>query len=157
MALDGAASPVARSVSSSVALLVRRASRHPALTFALYAAPFFLTGLGYEIFRKIVHFRGAVHVADLYALEARLFPVTTSEGTRALSEAIAKSPNAFLDLVAGATYLLFMIEVFAVAAYPFFRARPKMLEVSLGFLFANLVGWTIWFFYPAAPPWYVDA
>jgi membrane-associated phospholipid phosphatase len=28
--------------------------------------------------------------------------------------------------------------------------------VSLGFLYVNLVGWTIWLLYPAAPPWYVD-
>src|SRR5262245_16637557 len=156
MAADGALPSDARSNSGSVAVPLRRSAWHPALTFTLYAAPFLLTGLGYEAFRRIVPLRGEVHVADLFALEAKLFPVTTSEGTRALSDVISARPNPFLDLIAGTTYFLFMIEVFAMAIYLFFRARPKMLEVSVGFLLANLLGWTIWFFYPAAPPWYVD-
>jgi inositol phosphorylceramide synthase catalytic subunit len=156
MAADGAFPSDARSNSGLVALRAGRAPWHPALTFALYAAPFFLLGLGYEGFRRLVHLRGEVHVADLFALEARLFPVTTSEGTRALSDVIASHTNVFLDAIAGATYFLFMIEVFAVATYLFFRARPKMLELSMGFFLVNVIGWTLWLLYPAAPPWYVD-
>jgi inositol phosphorylceramide synthase catalytic subunit len=156
MAADGAFPSDARSNSGIVAVPARRAPWHPALVFALYAAPFFLLGLGYEVFRRIVHLRGEVHVADLFALEARLFPVTTSDGTRALSDVISARTNVFLDAIAGATYFLFMIEVFAVAAYLFFRARPKMLELSIGFFLVNIFGWTLWLLYPAAPPWYVD-
>jgi membrane-associated phospholipid phosphatase len=156
MAADGAVPSLAGSRSSSVALPARRAALHPALVFVLYALPALLVGPGYEAFREIVHLRGAVHVGDLFALEARLFPVTTSSGTRALSDVIAAHPNAFLDVVTGITYTFFLIEVFVVAACLFFVKRPKMLELSVGFLLANLCGWTIWLLYPAAPPWYVD-
>ena len=156
MPADGSASNTfERSVSSVVS--ARPRPWHPVVTFAIYAAPFFLLGLGYEILRRLVRFRGEVHVADLFALEARLFPVTTSTGTHALSDVIAAHPNPVLDLVSGVTYFLFMLEVFGVAIYLFFRARPKMLELSLAFTLVNLVGWTIWLIYPAAPPWYVDA
>jgi membrane-associated phospholipid phosphatase len=155
MAADGAFSPLDRSVSSSVS--ARPPGWHPALKFAVYAAPFFLLGLGYEILRRLVRFRGEVHVGDLFALEARLFPVTTSSGTRALSDVIAAHTNPFLDVITGVTYFLFMLEVFGVATYLFFRARPKMLELSLAFMIVNLCGWTLWIIYPAAPPWYVDA
>ena len=124
--------------------------------FALYAAPFFAVGLGYEILRRVIHLRGAIHVGDLFDLEARLFPVHTSEGTRALSEVIALRQSTLLDLIAGASYVLFLVEVFGVAAAMFFRARPKMLAISLGFLLLNLTGWLVWLAYPAAPPWYVD-
>lgn len=157
MGADGAA-PATGEVRSSLAaaLPLERAGLHPALTFVFFALPFVATALGYEGLRRITHLRGDVHVGDLYELEERLFPVTTSEGTRALSEVVANRPNAFLDLLTGATYLLFLVEVFGVATYLFFRARPKMLELSLGFLLANLVGWMIWLAYPAAPPWYVD-
>jgi inositol phosphorylceramide synthase catalytic subunit len=51
---------------------------------------------------------------------------------------------------------VFLLEVFGLAALMFFRARPKMLAISLGFLALNLTGWLIWMLYPAAPPWYVD-
>jgi membrane-associated phospholipid phosphatase len=156
MAADGAASSVARSTSSSAALPRERAELRPALTFALYAAPFFFSGLCYETYRRFVHLRGDVHVGDLHALEARLFGVTTADGTRALSDIIASHTHPAMDLVAGFTYFLFMLEVFGVAIYLFFRARPKMFDLSLAFVLMNFVGWGLWLVYPAAPPWYVD-
>jgi membrane-associated phospholipid phosphatase len=118
--------------------------------------PFVASGLAYEVLRLLVPYRGQVHVGDLYAREAQLFSISTSEGPRALSEVIARHVHPLLDVWCGATYFLFLIEVVGVAGYLFFRARPKMLELSVGFFAVNLVGWVIWFMYPAAPPWYVD-
>src|SRR5690606_13932916 len=83
-------------------------------------------------------------------------PVATANGTVALSEVVSRHTNPWLDTVAGVTYFLFLVEVVGVTSYLFFRARPKALELSVGFLLVNLVGWGIWFVYPAAPPWYVD-
>jgi membrane-associated phospholipid phosphatase len=158
MAADGAASSVARSASSSVVQPVRRAALHPAVEFLIYASPFFFSGFCYEAYRRLVPFlRGNVHVADLFALEARLFSVTTSEGTRTLSDIVAANTHPFLDVIAGVTYFLFMLEVFIVAGYLFFRARPMMFELSVSFVLMNFAGWTLWLVYPAAPPWYVDA
>ncbi len=125
-------------------------------TFAAYAAPFIVTGLGYEALRRLIQYRGAVHVGDLYDLDAQLFSITTDEGARALTDLVAANPHPILDVVCGVAYLLFLIEVFGVAAYLFFRDRPKMLEVSVGFFALNVTGWIIWMLYPAAPPWYVD-
>lgn len=156
MAADGAVPSVARSGSSSVALPLGKARRHPLLSFLLYASPFFLSGFMYEGYRRLVQFRGTVHVADLFEAEARLFPVTTSTGTKALSDVIAAHPNVFLDVVTGITYFLFMLEVFGVATYLFFRSRPKMWDLVVSFVLLNVAGWTIWLVYPAAPPWYVD-
>jgi inositol phosphorylceramide synthase catalytic subunit len=135
---------------------VKRLRSSSVFVFICYLSPFLATGLGYEVLRVLLRYRGEVHVGDLYAYEAALFPVHTSEGPRALSEVIARNVHPLLDVWCGATYFLFLIEVFGVSAYLFFRARPKMLQVSLGFLMLNLLGWVIWFMYPAAPPWYVD-
>lgn len=156
MAADGAASSVASSSSSSVALPLGKARRNPLLSFLLYASPFFISGFLYEGYRRLVHLRGTVHVADLFEAEARLFPVTTSTGTKALSDVIAAHPNVFLDVVTGITYFLFMLEVFGIATYLFFRSRSKMFELAVSFVMMNVVGWAIWLVYPAAPPWYVD-
>lgn len=127
-----------------------------ALTFAAYLAPFVAAGLVYEMLRGVFRPSGTVHVGDLFAYDARLFSVTTAEGPRALSTIIAGHTSPWLDVLCGATYFLFLIEVFGTAAYLFFRARPKMLELSVGFFTVNVVGWVIWLLYPAAPPWYVD-
>ena len=156
MAADGAASTVARSTPSSVRLPLAGERLRALRTFAIYASPFFFSGLCYETYRRFVHLRGDIHVADLFALEARLFGVTTSEGTRALSDVIATHTHPAVDLVAGITYFLFMLEVFGVAIYLFFRARPRMFDLSVSFVLMNFFGWALWLVYPAAPPWYVD-
>lgn len=126
------------------------------LAFLGHLAPVPAAGLVYELLRGLFHYRGTVHVGDLFELEARLFSVATAEGPRALSDVVSRHTSPWLDVLSGATYFLFLIEVIAAASYLFFRARPKALEVSLGFLVVNLLGWAIWFVYPAAPPWYVD-
>jgi membrane-associated phospholipid phosphatase len=141
---------------ASVAFASFPARWRAALAFLGHLAPIPAAGLSYELLRGLFHYRGTVHVGDLFALEARLFSVTTAEGPRALSDVVSRHTNRYLDALSGATYFLFLIEVVAVASYLFFRARPKALEISMGFLLVNLIGWAIWFVYPAAPPWYVD-
>jgi membrane-associated phospholipid phosphatase len=133
-----------------------RVRSSPAFTFICYLSPFLAAGLGYEVLRRMLRYRGEVHVGDLYAREAALFSVSTSDGPRALSEVIARNVHPFLDVLCGATYFLFLVEVVGVAVYLFFRARPRMLQLSVSFLVVNVIGWVIWFMYPAAPPWYVD-
>ena len=129
---------------------------HVALAFVGHLAPIAAAGLIYELLRGLFHYRGTIHIGDLYELEARLFSVATAEGPRALSEVVSRHTNPWLDTLCGATYFLFLAEVIGVASYLFFRARPKALELSLGFLLVNLAGWSVWFVFPAAPPWYVD-
>jgi membrane-associated phospholipid phosphatase len=127
------------------------------VSFLAHLSPLLGTGLVYELLRGLFHHRGSVHVGDLFALEARLFAVSTPSGPRALSDVLAQATTPWLDAVCGLTYFLFLFEVVAVAAYLFFaRSRSSALELTLGFFFVNLLGWSIWFVYPAAPPWYVD-
>jgi membrane-associated phospholipid phosphatase len=128
-----------------------------AVSFIAHMAPLPAVLLSYELLRGLFRQRGAIHVGDLYELEARLFSVSTPSGPRALSEVIAQGSVPWLDALCGVTYFLFLIEVIAASAYLFFRrSRRKALELTLGFFIANLAGWVIWFVYPAAPPWYVD-
>lgn len=134
-----------------------RARLRTVAAFLGQLAPIFGAGLVYELLRGLFHYRGTIHVGDLYDYEARLFSIATADGPRALSEVVSRHTSPWLDLVCGATYFLFLAEVLGVAIYLFFRARPKTLHLSVGFLVVNLIGWAIWFVYPAAPPWYVDA
>jgi membrane-associated phospholipid phosphatase len=124
-------------------------------TFVLYALPFVGVGVGYSLLGRFAGLRPA-HVSDVRALEQRLFPVRIGKEVRALSEVIASHPNIVLDVLCGLTYFLFLPEVFGFAFFLFFRSQRRMLELSVGFLLVNLVGWTIWVLYPVAPPWYAD-
>jgi inositol phosphorylceramide synthase catalytic subunit len=156
MAADGAFHPAESSSPSSVALPVRPAARHAAVTFLIYASPFFFSGFCYEAYRRLVPLRGEIHVADLHAFEAWLFSVPTSAGPRAISDIVATHTHPIVDVVTGITYFLFMLEVFVIAGYLFFRSRTKMFDLSFSFVLMNLAGWSLWLVYPAAPPWYVD-
>jgi membrane-associated phospholipid phosphatase len=127
-----------------------------ALAFLGHTAPLFAAGLLYELLRGLFHYRAAIHVGDLHALEARLFSIATADGPRALSDVISRHTSPWLDAVSGATYFLFLAEVLGMASYLFFRSRPRALELTLGFFLVNAIGWGIWFIYPAAPPWYFD-
>lgn len=124
-------------------------------TFLLYSLPFLAVGAGYAFLGRLSGLRPA-HVGDVYALEQRLFPVRVGGEVHALSQVIASHQSTVLDLLCGVTYLLFLPEVFGLAIYLFFRSRARTLELSLGFLIVNLVGWTIWVLFPVAPPWYAD-
>jgi len=147
------ASPVGRAVALvSIPPRVRTLA-----SFLAHLSPLLGAGLVYELLRGLFHHRGSVHVGDLFELEARLFAVSTPSGPRALSDVLAHATTPWLDALCGLTYFLFLIEVVAVAAYLFFaRSRASALELTLGFFFVNLLGWGLWFLYPAAPPWYVD-
>lgn len=121
-----------------------------------YVLPFIALAGTYEGLRGAIHHVQTVHVADLLALEHRLFSVNTAEGQRALIDIIAGNVHPLLDLLCGVTYLLWVPQVFALTAWLYVRARAKALELAYGFLVVNLAGWAIWLLYPAAPPWYVD-
>lgn len=126
------------------------------LAFGAHALPFALVSVVYPALGLLMPYRGEVHTGDLYDLEAQLFTVPTSSGPRVLSELVAAAPHAVLDVISGVTYLLFLVVTFGLAAPMYLRSRPKMLELSLGFLLVNAIGWSVWLLYPAAPPWYID-
>jgi len=98
-----------------------------------------------------------VQVESLHALDAALFSVPTAHGALPLSDVIAAQHHLLLDLLCGSVYFLYLAEAFGIAAFLFFRARTLSLELSLGFLLVNVLGWVVWVLYPSAPPWYVDA
>lgn len=124
--------------------------------FGAHALPFALASIVYPVLGLLMPYRAQVHTGDLYDLEARLFSVATPNGPRVLSELVASRPHPVLDVITGVTYLLFLVVTFGLAVPLYLRSRPKMLELSLGFLLVNAIGWSLWLVYPAAPPWYID-
>ena len=93
-----------------------------------------------------------VHIGSIYQAEKRLFSVNGLT----LNEYWAAHTNSGLDLIAGVFYLCWIPVPLAFAGYLFYKDKNAFLRFSLTFLLVNLLGFVIYYVYPAAPPWYVQ-
>lgn len=97
-----------------------------------------------------------VHIEDLYNAEKAIFGISSGGAILTPNEFWLQNGNAFLDVVSGAFYLAWVPVPLAFAIYLFFRNRRQFLYFSLTFLLVNLLGFVVYYLYPAAPPWYVQ-
>lgn len=97
-----------------------------------------------------------VHIESLYNTEKSLFGIIQDGRTVTPNEFWITHQHPFLDVLTGFFYLCWVPVPLAFAAYLFFKNREAFLHFSLTFLFVNLLGFVIYYVYPAAPPWYVQ-
>ncbi len=97
-----------------------------------------------------------VHIQDLYNLEKLLFGVRNENITLTPNEFWLQHRSTFLDVMSGVFYLTWVPVPLAFAGFLFFKNRPQFVYFALTFLLVNLLGWVIYYAYPAAPPWYVQ-
>lgn len=97
-----------------------------------------------------------VHISELYYLEKVLFGFNSSEGFVSPNEFFSQHNHPFLDVLTGFFYLCWMPVPLVLATYLTFTDRVMVLRFLLAFLIVNLLGWVIYYTYPAAAPWYVE-
>lgn len=97
-----------------------------------------------------------VHIESLYNTEKTIFGITHNATIITPNEYLGLHSTRFLDILTGIFYLCWVPVPLAFAAYLFFKNRESFLHFSLTFLFVNLLGFVIYYVYPAAPPWYVQ-
>jgi inositol phosphorylceramide synthase catalytic subunit len=95
-----------------------------------------------------------VHIADLYNTEKQLFGLKLNGSVVTPNEYWRQNGNSFLDVMTGIFYLCWIPVPLAFAAYLFFIDKNLFLRFSLTFVLVNLLGFIIYYVYPAAPPWY---
>ena len=98
----------------------------------------------------------AVHIADIYNREKQLFGIHFKRQLLTPNEYLRINGNTFLDVMTGFFYLSWVPVPLAFAFFLFYKDRKQFLYFSLTFLLVNLIGFTIYYLYPAAPPWYVE-
>lgn len=98
----------------------------------------------------------AVDVAQLYSTEKSLFGITYQGKLLTPNEFWLANHRPFLDVLCGIFYLCWVPIPLAFAGYLFFTNRRLFFEFSLTFLLVNLLGFTLYYLHPAAPPWYVQ-
>ncbi|MBS7563053.1 inositol phosphorylceramide synthase [Mucilaginibacter sp. Bleaf8] len=96
-----------------------------------------------------------VHIADLYNTEKHLFGIKSGNLLLTPNEYWWIHHLSFLDVLTGIFYLCWIPVPLAFAAYLFFTNRNQFLRFSLTFVLVNLLGFVVYYTYPAAPPWYV--
>jgi hypothetical protein len=97
-----------------------------------------------------------VHIADLYNFEKHIFGIHFNGRLITPNEYWRLNGLTFLDIMAGVFYLCWIPVPLAFAGYLFFRDRKQFLCFSLTFVLVNMLGFVIYYLYPAAPPWYVQ-
>lgn len=133
-----------------------------------YASPIsrkFILGFSIFIFYWIIfdymkaipnYEHATVHIADLYNFEKHIFGINLNGKTVTPNEYLAIKGTTFLDIVTGLFYLCWIPVPLSFAAYLFFTNRRQFLYFALTFLLVNLLGFTVYYLYPAAPPWYIQ-
>ncbi len=97
-----------------------------------------------------------VHIEDLYLTEKKLFGINYAGTVVTLNEYFLQHHSALLDIITGVSYLCWVPVPLAFAGFLFFKDRSAFLQFSLSFFLVNLIGFVIYYIYPAAPPWYVQ-
>jgi len=97
-----------------------------------------------------------VHMEDLYNAEKHLFGIHFNGKLLTPNEYLKLKSTTFLDVMSGIFYLCWIPVPFAFGLYLFFTNRRQCLYFTLSFVLINLVGFVVYYAYPAAPPWYIQ-
>jgi len=97
-----------------------------------------------------------VHIEDLYHHELNLFGIDTENGRITPNHYLKAYKSTFLDFITGFTYLMWTPAPFALATYFYFTSKINMISFGWAIFMTNIIGVSIYYLYPAAPPWYVD-
>jgi len=97
-----------------------------------------------------------VHIKDLFDLELDLFGIQHQGELLTPNQYLGLYKHPILDFFSGLCYLTWMPGPIGLTIYLFIKKRPYALKYTLSFLVTCLIGMTVYYIYPAAPPWYVD-
>lgn len=125
--------------------------------FILGFSIFMVYWIAYDSMRILPNYQvSPVHIQEPYLLEKSLFGISLQGVVYTPNEFLALVHTDFLDVVTGLFYLNWVPIPLAFGIYLYYKNKHLFAQYSLVFLFTNLLGFVIYYLYPAAPPWYVD-
>ncbi|MDR3606544.1 MAG: phosphatase PAP2 family protein [Oligoflexia bacterium] len=142
-----------------IALALAYGGRTPR-AILVFLLPLLMTVIIYDSMRFYADYlRGPIHVSEPYLFDKRFFGIRTADGVLTPNEYWQKHLYPALDLITGFAYLAFVaIFVFTISYFRFFcgpaigRRAPA---AAWSFFWTNMLGYTTYYWYAAAPPWYV--
>jgi hypothetical protein len=97
-----------------------------------------------------------VAIGELYNTEKNLFGIKVNNTLLTPNEYLYLKRTSFVDIFSGLFYLCWIPVPLAFAAYLFFRNKQQFLRFALTFVLVNMLGFIVYYAYPAAPPWYIQ-
>jgi len=97
-----------------------------------------------------------VHLADLYHFEKHLFGIKYSGRLLTPNEYWRLNSTTVLDIIGGIFYLCWIPVPLGFGAFLFFKNRGQFLRFAMTFFLVNLLGFVVYYSFPAAPPWYIQ-
>ncbi|MES2276900.1 MAG: phosphatase PAP2 family protein [Bacteroidota bacterium] len=97
-----------------------------------------------------------VHISQLYNFEKSLFGINYNGQTLTANEFWLINHKPTIDFITGLFYLCWIPVPLAFATYLFFTRKKEFLYFALTFFTVNLLGFVVYYMYPAAPPWYIQ-
>jgi membrane-associated phospholipid phosphatase len=124
--------------------------------FILGFSIFIIFWIIYDSMRIMPNYEvSTAHIKEPYEFEKALFGIKVMGNTITANEFFDIWNNKFLDFMSGFFYINWMPIPLAFGIYLFIKDKYLFAQFSIAFLLVNLVGFTIYYIYPAAPPWYV--
>lgn len=126
--------------------------------FILIAFPLALFGLMYDFFQYIpFESLQPIRVAEPYHIDLHLFGVFYQSKLIPLHEYLHQIfQNKFFDLYCGVTYMMHVpMILLLLLAYWIWGSEELAAKFIFAFWFMNFLAFLTYFFYAAAPPWYV--
>lgn len=125
-------------------------------TFIRNISVWLIYWLIYDSLRIIPNWKvNGVHIEDLYQFEKHWFGIDTAGGLMTMNEWCMANATTTLDLLSAAFYLSWVPLPVMFAVWLYWRNKELFLSFSWCFLLVNIIGFSIYYIYPAAPPWYV--
>jgi hypothetical protein len=97
-----------------------------------------------------------VAIGELYYTEKRLFGINVNNSLLTPNEYLYLKRTNLIDVFSGLFYLCWIPVPLAFAAYLFYRNKQQFLRFALTFVLVNMLGFIVYYAYPAAPPWYIQ-
>ena len=130
---------------------------HSTRRFILGFSIFIVYWIVFDYMKAFPNYKyNGVHIQSLYQLEKDWFGITWNNALITPNEYFAQHAHTFLDVVCGIFYLCWVPVPVAFAGILFFKNRKLFFQFSLTFFLVNIIGFTGYYLYPAAPPWYVS-
>ena len=124
----------------------------PTRRFILGFSVFMIFWIIFDLMKAFPNYRyNTVHIESIYQAEKSLFGAS-----RTPNEYWLAHTNTALDVLSGLFYLCWIPLPLAFAGYLFYKDKEAFFRFALTFLLVNLLGFVIYYAYPAAPPWYVQ-
>ncbi len=125
--------------------------------FAYYFVFFIIFWIIYDSMRAFPNYLvNDVHILQPYEIEKMLFGIEHKNEIITLNEYLAIHQHEVLDFITGLFYLTWVPVPLGLAIYLYFTDKQMLLRFTAAYLFTNLVGFIVYYSYPAAPPWYYE-